>query len=129
MSLLTIVLVCLVSQSPRLSLVFDDSSAEELMQLRRQFDSAELSAIREFDTAMGAAATRVAMPVENYRDQRAGRELSAVNWTPEQKRLAARAWPLRLTKVDEAEAVLISRTRRPESIWLQRARPATDSAP
>ena len=110
MSLLTIALICLVGQPPRLSQRFDDASAAELMQLRRQFDAAELAAIREFDAAMGTAAARVAMPVDHYRDQRAGPELGAVTWTPEQKRRAARAWPLRLKKIDEAEARLIDRT-------------------
>ena len=110
MSFLAIALVCLVGQSPRLSQVFDEVGARELMQLRRQFDAAELAAIREFDTAMGTAAVKLAMPVENYREQRAGRELSAIHWTPEQKRRAARAWPTRLKKIDDAEAVLIDRT-------------------
>jgi hypothetical protein len=101
----------LSAQAPlRLSSIFDDATARELMQLRRRFDEAELGAIREFDAAVGTAAAKVAIPAESYRKQLATPELGRQAWTPEQRRRAARAWPIRLKKIDEAEAVLTGRT-------------------
>ena len=80
------------------------------MRLRRQFDEAELAAIREFDAAMGGTGVKVAVPVDAYRHQLATREFGQQQWTPEQKRRAASAWPIRLKKVDAAEVRLTEQT-------------------
>jgi hypothetical protein len=98
------------AQSTPLSEVFDDDTARELMRLRREFDDAELAAIREFDDAIGSASVRVAIPIGHYRNQLATREMAEDRWTPEQKRRSARAWPARQKRIDVAEALFSTRT-------------------
>ena len=92
----------------QVSTVFDDATAHELMQLRRQFDEAELRAIRAFDAAVRAP--RVAIPLNQYRNQLATREVAKQHWTPDQKRRAAAAWPTRQKSIAEAEEILSTRT-------------------
>ncbi len=94
-------------QFSHLSSLFDDASARELMSLRRQFDDAELAAIREFDAAVGS--DRIAIPIEAYRLQTAPRG-TFDHLTIEQRHRAADAWPLRSKKIAEAEAQLRTRT-------------------
>lgn len=106
--LLLTVVIATSGQSNGLSAVFGDPAARELMQIRRSFDEAELAAIREFDTAMGSAVARTAVPMEAYRTQRAPAGES--KWSDEQKRRAASAWPRRQKKIDEAEKLLSTRT-------------------
>jgi hypothetical protein len=90
--------------------VFDDSTAVELMQLRRQFDEAELAAIREFDAAVDFEGINVAIPSVNFRRQQATADFVESTWTPEEKERAAKSWPIRQQKIDEAEAMLGART-------------------
>jgi hypothetical protein len=98
------------SQPAVLSAVFDDATARQLMQLRHEFDEAELAAIREFDAAVGLVHKTLSIPVESYRTQRAPAGLKEDDWSEEQKRRAATAWPRRQRRVDDAEASLSTRT-------------------
>jgi hypothetical protein len=90
--------------------VFDPATQQQLIELRRAFDQAELAAIREFDRALGAAQARIAIPRDNYERQLATKAAGQYHWTPEQRRRAAAAWPARRQKLDEAEAALSQRT-------------------
>jgi hypothetical protein len=90
--------------------MFDDATARELMRLRRQFDEAELAAIREFDAAMGDQKANIAVPIDRYRNQAAPTSVTNHRWTEEQKHRSAKAWPVRERKVNDAEASLSNGT-------------------
>jgi hypothetical protein len=85
---------------------FDAATARELIEARREFDTAELRAIEVFDRDFGAEPRRVAVPVQQYRDQVASPALRQVQWSEEQRRRSGAAMPARLAAVDAAERQL-----------------------
>ena len=62
---------------------FDAATARELIDARREFDAAELRAIAAFDRAIGGEPRRVAVPVQQYRDQVASPALREIQWSEE----------------------------------------------
>ena len=89
---------------------FDAATATELMDARREFDQAELKAIAAFEQAVGGEPRRVAIPVQQYRDQAASPALREIRWSEDQGRRSGAATPVRLTAVDAAERRLQRRT-------------------
>jgi len=89
---------------------FDPAATRELMDARQEFDAAELQAIAAFERVIGAESERVAIPVQQYRNQVADPSLRDIRWTDEQRRRAAAATPVRLAAVDAAERRLQQRT-------------------
>jgi hypothetical protein len=79
------------------------------MTWRSKFDAAETQAVAAFEAALGPYRGVAAIPFEDYRNQRAGREVRAAHseaWIVEQQKRAASAWPARNGRVDVAEAEL-----------------------
>ena len=89
---------------------FDAATARELIDARREFDAAELRAIAAFDRAIGGEPRRVAVPVQQYRDQVASPALREIQWSEEQRRRSGAATPARVAAVDAAEQRLQQRT-------------------
>jgi hypothetical protein len=89
---------------------FDAATARELMDARREFDETELKAIAAFEQAVGGESRRVAIPVQQYRDQAASPALREIRWSEEQRRRSGAATPVRLAAVDAAERQLQRRT-------------------
>jgi hypothetical protein len=89
---------------------FDPRTAREVMDARQEFDAAELRAIAAFERVIGAERERIAIPVQQYRNQVADPSLRDIRWTDEQRRRSAAATPARLAAVDAAERRLQQRT-------------------
>lgn len=89
---------------------FDVATARELIDARREFDAAELKAIAAFERAVGGEPRRVALPVQQYRDQVASPALREIPWSEEQRRRSGAATPARVAAVDAAEERLQQRT-------------------
>jgi hypothetical protein len=103
---------------------FDAATARELMDARREFDTAELKAIADFDKAVATQRAPIAIPATQYRDQVASPALRAISWTAAEQRRSEAATPIRLAAVDEAERRLQRRTLTVLKTFLARERDA-----